>query len=312
MQNETGCIYKTIRFRRIVSGGGRSRLYVHHKYFRMKIDLPENIRLTNPERYILTIGIGSGRFSFFLYNPVEDGSFFYFPGEKFEKEEAFSQFKECFYENDFFGLPFRKIYLMNYSRSYTYVPSLIYEKDSKNDFRDFLFSEKESNRKIILEQPLAISQLVILHSLEEALYDFFQRSFIQPKFVHYSSPFISYFQTRSKINPRHQLIVNFTAEGIDLFCFRQGNFILGNHFACPQSEDAIYYILFTWKQLQLDQMKDFIYISGNTETKKQAIEKLKTYIHNIIPVNITPEAHFEGIRTNNVPFEILASTLCEL
>jgi hypothetical protein len=59
-------------------------------------------------------------------------------------------------------------------------------------------------------------------------------------------------------------------------------------------------------------LKDLLHIAGNPASKKELPEQLKEYIHNIVPVNIVPEAHFERIDTRNIPFELAALTLCEL
>lgn len=276
----------------------------------MKINLPENINLAQAGRYILTICIRPEGFSFSLYNPVENGSFFFREIENEDHKGTLSNFREYFYQNDFWTLPFRKIFLMDYTSCFTYVPSLICEENSSRDFMSFLFTEKTGEKTMC--QRLMLSDLTILYQLEEANYEFFHRTFVGIRFIHYTSPFIAYFHERSKITRRSQMIINLSFAGMDIFCFREGKFLLGNRFKFAQWSDALYYILFSWKQLKLDQLTDFLYVTGEKELKKEAIESLKLYIYNIIPVNITPEAHFEGIDMGSIPFELTALTLCEL
>jgi hypothetical protein len=274
----------------------------------MKINLPENIDLAHPERYMLAIYIRPDRFSFSLYNPVDDGSYFYQTFDNDQHADAFSNFKEVFFENDFFTLSFRKIRLVNHTSVFTYIPDLIYEDKHKKDYINFLFSE---NTGKFLSHSLQ-SGITILHQIPDEIYNFFARTFVNPEFIHHSASLIAYFQEKSnRVNAR-QMIVNKNGKEMDILCFSHGKFLLGNHFHCEQLQDAVYYILFIWKQLKFDQLKDLLHIAGDTASKKELPEPLKEYIYNIVPVNIVPEAHFDRVDTRNIPFELAALTLCEL
>jgi hypothetical protein len=275
----------------------------------MKIKLPDNINLTQPERYILTIYIHPDKFSFSLYNPVEDSSYFYreISGEK--QTDAFSNLKNTFFENEFFSYAFRKIRIINHTPVFTYIPSIIYEEKHKKDYMKFLFSK---NTERTLSHSLSTAGITILHCLPETVYDFFVRSFFNPEFIHHTAPTIAYFRDRSNRVNAKQMIVNKNGQEMDIFCFERGTLLLGNHFTSNHAQDAVYYILFVWKQLAFDQLKDYLHIVGDVTSKKELLEQLKSYIHNVLPINIVPEAHFAQIDTRDIPFELAALTLCEL
>ncbi len=275
----------------------------------MNLILPDNINLEHPERYILTIRIHPEEYAFALYNPAEDGSYYYRTIDKSSSGYAFTCFKDFFFDHEWMTLPFRKTIVMNHTPEFTFIPSLIFEEKDKEAFMNFNFSE---SKMPVLSQKLRIPEITILHRMEEEVYEFFQRSFLSPVFVHHQSPLIVYFQEKSRTVNAHQLTVNVRENEIDILCFSRGEFILGNHFPCKQTSDAVYYILFIWKQLKLDQMKDFVLITGESSSKKILMEELKQYLRNIIPVNVTPEAHFAGVDIQSVPFELSALTLCEL
>jgi hypothetical protein len=275
----------------------------------MKIELPENIDLTHPDRYTLTFCICRDQFSFSLYNPMDDGSCFYKELDENKQADAFSGFKDTFFENDFFLLPFRKVRILNNTAVFTYIPDIMYQDKHKKDYLDFLFSEVKGK---ILSQSLPTTGITILHLLHEEIYNFFVRIYTNPEFIHHSAPLIAYFRELSNPVNAKQMIVNRNGNGIDIFCFSQGALLQGNHFPCNQIQDAIYYILFVWKQLQFDQKKDFLHLAGNSDSKKELSESLKPHIHNILPVNIVPETHFDQAEMQNIPFELAALSLCEL
>jgi hypothetical protein len=275
----------------------------------MKIQIPENIDLRHSERYILTIRIHPERFSFSLYNPIDDSSYFYYPIEKDKQSSAFSSFQDDFFDNEFFSLPYRKVNIINYTDVFTYIPALIFEEKDKATYMKFLFTENENK---ILHHEIKNQGITILHEMKEEIYEFFQRSFVNGQIIHHTASLIAYFWDKTPTVNRNKLIVNLQDNGLDILCFSHEHFLLGNHFDCRQIEDAVYYILFVWKQLKFDQLKDFAYITGDVASKKDLMEQLKAYIYNIIPINIIPEAHFSQIDTQIIPFEMACLSLCEL
>jgi len=267
----------------------------------MKLNLPENFDWDHPERYVLLIGVHPERFSFAIYDPTKECTSSYQQLGS-SQEDVFACFKEYFFEEPFFQQAFQKVYLLNYYPEFTYVPSLLFDEKYKEDALNALFSEKKKGR--ILEQLLKNRELIILHKLPEEIYDFFHRSFVNAEFVHYSSGILSYFQDQKNLASASQLVLNFRGKELDVFCFREGNFVLGNRYDCQEVNDALYYALFTWKQLKLDQLTDYLYLVGNEKQKEEAEEKLKFYIQNVVSASVFPE--------QDVPFEFLTLNRCEI
>lgn len=278
-------------------------------YSKMKILLPEHIDLNRPERYIFTIEVLPESFAFSVYNPVDDGSYYYHSLEKEGKAFTLDDFKDVYFDNEFFSLPFRKTYILNNTGVFTFVPSLVFEEQHKATYMGFLFSKKKGK---LLHQPLSFIGATIIHEMDNATYEFMLRSFPAAIFSHHTAPLLAYFKEKIRTVNAGRMAVNFNERGMDVLCFQHDSLLLANHFGITHLNNALYYILFIWKQLKFDQMKDFIYIAGATKHKKELMEELKEYIHNIIPVNIVPEAHFDRIDTGSIPFELASLSLCEL
>jgi len=274
----------------------------------MKIEIPKHIDLSHPERYILTFAIEKEKIGFSIYSPIENGSFFYYAPKKFPTANLLSGFQEMLFDNEFLTLPFRKVYALNRTEAFTFVPSILFKEEDIPSYMDFLFDKNEK----VLHHALPFYDFTTLHSIDKELYGFLQRSYVTLTFIHHSAPILSYIKLRLKTVNANKMLINVTDEGIDMFCFSRDTFVLGNHFSCKEESDAVYYILYTWKQLSFDQTKDFFYITGHLERRKNIMEALKDYVHHIIPLNIIPEAHFEQIEVGNVPFELTSLTLCEL
>jgi hypothetical protein len=266
----------------------------------MEIHIPEHIDLTRSEQYILIIGVHPERFSFFLYHPEENTSFYYrIPEEK--SSGAFACFQTVFFDHPFFTLTFKQTFLLNYTPAFTCIPNLLFEEKDKETYMRFLFKDTGKIVCQSLQQP----DLTILHEMPEEVFRFFQRSFtgIQP--VHPIGALITYFQGESQAVNHKRMIVNPYEKGVDILCFSGNDLLLCNHFACLQPSDAVYYILNTWKQLNFDQLNDSLFLTGNTGHLQ---EKLQPYIRAILPVTI-PEKHGMPAEFPDVPFEIFALSL---
>ena len=270
----------------------------------MNTIFPEDLNIKHPEQSILAIYIAPEHFSFSLHGPEEKGSFLYKEISGEDQADAFTAFKDVFFNNPFFSLPFRKVWIMNRTPNFIFVPDSFYKDEYKEDFIQFLFSNQQGMTVTDSVPPAGVK---VLYQLPEDVYQFMLRSFSEPEFIHFSTPVISYFIKNSKNVNVRQMVVNLREKGLDIFCFSKETFLLGNYFPCGGLQDALYYILFTWKQLKLNQLDDCLHIIGNTAFKKELIDKLALYFQQIL----FPEIYFESVETDCIPFELIALSTCE-
>ena len=260
-------------------------------------------KIDNPERLTLTIYAGTENFSFSLYDPKETGSYFYKELTGENQTDAFAAFKDVFFDNAFFSLPFGKVWIMYRTPIFTFIPNAIYEEKSKEDFLQFQFPE---NQGVTLNNVISYTGISVIYKMPEDVHRFMLLSFAKPEFIHYSAPFISYFLEKVKNVNNRRMVVNLQKKGLDIFCFSGETFLLGNYFKCSNLEEAVYYILYTWKQLEFNQLDDFLHITGNSVFREELNNKLLLYIKNIYSLSIFPEIYFEGINTDHIPFELAA------
>jgi hypothetical protein len=246
----------------------------------MEIQIPENIDLSRSEQYILAIEVRQEQFAFSLYHPDEKQEYFYYriPVEK--PEDAFSGFRNAFFDNTFFTLSFKKTIIINYTPVFTYIPNPVFDEKDKEAYLHFLFTDVTGK---ILCQTLHNPDITILHALPEEIYSFLQRSFTDAQIIHQTAALMAYFQQREAGVTGNRMIIRHQGKEMDVLCFSQNNLVLSNHFGCPQENDAVYYVLYIWKQLKFNQLSDFIYLADENGDLQQ---KLKKYIRHLIPVEI--------------------------
>ena len=275
----------------------------------MSMNFPDETIIGNPARSNLVIYTGPGYFSYSIFDKNRKGSFFYEELPNEGRTDAFSIFKKTFYNNHFFSLPFRKVLFMYRTPVFTFVPNAIYEEKYKEDFLKFHFPE---NHGIAINHNILNTGVNVLYQVPEDVCRFVLKSFGKTEFFHHSEPLITYFSDKSKNTYNSRMVVNIEEYGMDILCFSRETFLLGNYFQFDGLSEALYYILFIWKQLQFNQISDSLFITGSASFKDELISRLAFYIEQINHLYIPYAIHFEGIDPGRTPFELAALSACVL
>ena len=99
---------------------------------------------------------------------------------------------------------------------------------------------------------------------------------------------------------------------MEVFCFDKGNLLLINSFPCKQTTDRVYYLLYIWQQLNYNQEKDELHLTGKLEDKEELLKELRNYLRQVFVIN--PKAEFnrsEISKIEEIPFDMQTLLLCE-
>jgi len=273
------------------------------------IDIFPDKKIDNPERLTLIVYLGTEYLSLAFYDPDERGSFFHQELTLDNQTDTLIFLKEVFSNKSFFSLPFGKVWIMYNNPVFTFVPDSIYEEKYGKDLLKFQFL---NNQGIVLNNIISNTGIRVIYRMPDDIYQLILNTFAKPVFIHYSVSFISYFLEKVKNINNRRMVVNLCENGLDIFCFSGESLLLGNYFQCKDESEALYYILFTCKQLQFNQLNDYLHITGESIFKNKLIENLELYLKRIYLLDIPPAYHFEGIETSKIPFELAAISICGL
>ena len=98
-----------------------------------------------------------------------------------------------------------------------------------------------------------------------------------------------YYQSGSK----RRLFTYFHDKAVDIFCFEQHRIRFANSFQVTHAHDALYYTLFTWKQLGMNVSEDELHVLGNMPHEDWLMERYKAYVKN---VNINGNARKDDLK----------------
>lgn len=275
----------------------------------MSISVPDTLTVNNSDKYIMSIRLCPDGFSFVAYNPSEAGSFFY-REQLFERNTSFTDnFKSSFFENEVFSYPFKRTYIVCASSPYTLVPQKLFDAQEAGRYMRFNFSTPQPK---CLWDTVKEAGIAVVFGAEEKLYEFCCRSFPAPRFMHAVSPLLSYWTKAGATTSGNRMYVNLYAKRLDIFCFRQGVLLFANTFGYEHIHDILYYILYIWKEQDLSQLTDRLFISGTPDMRMQLMTVLRKYIRNVAPAEAPSEAYLLGSEAVYAPLDLLIVSSCEL
>ncbi len=274
----------------------------------MTISIPDTLNVSNSEKYILSIRLRSDGLSFSVYNPQETGSLFYRECDFGRTPSFMDNLKDFFFENELLSYSFKKTYILCESAPYTIVPEKIIEEGKAKEFLNFTSSRPSSRT---LTNTLQNTPAAIVFGIEEEIYEFCCRSLLTPSFIHSLTPLLSYWRKISLENSRKQLFTHIHGKQLDIACFEKGSLVFINTFQFEHVNDILYYILYVWRQLELDQQNDPLHISGKADLRIRITETLHTYIRYVMATNMPSEVYLWGAEAIQAPLDLLTLLICE-
>ncbi len=124
--------------------------------------------------------------------------------------------------------------------------------------------------------------------------------------IHLMSPVWKYLHTRSFTGHRQKMYGYFHDKQLEIFSFQQNRFKFCNNFDVTQGSDALYFLLYVWKQLNLQPEYDELHLVGDIPEHDQVLEELKRYLQNAYVINPTAEFNrAPATQFDDMPFDLM-------
>lgn len=123
-------------------------------------------------------------------------------------------------------------------------------------------------------------------------------------------PVWDYLHHRSFVGNHRKLYAYFHDNVLELFSFERNRFVFSNRYEARHTKDAVYFILFVWKQLALDQLRDELFLVGDIPDKDSLLATLRTYVSVVIVIN--PSASFNRApltQIKGITFDLITTYL---
>lgn len=271
-------------------------------------EAPDTLTYDNAEDFIVYLRLLPSGLTFSGYRPGEKGSFFHIESA-FDRSRPYLQaLQEYCFTHEFMTFSFKKTYILPVLSPYTLVPSPVYDSKKRKELLAFAYAKAVGKA---LHNEWKENQVEIVFSMDQPVYEFCCRTFLNPGFIHPVYPQLTLWKKQSLACLPKQMYVSLQRKGLDIACYDRGQLLFCNAFRGDDINDILFYILTVWKQAGMDSLGDQLRLTGDMTRCSQITEALHHYLQYIAQVEIPPQVFSYGDRLAQAPFDLIAATVRE-
>ena len=185
------------------------------------------------------------------------------------------------------------------------VPIEQFEEENINDLYAYTFAPSQEPRKILFNV-LPDLKAVCLFPINKDLYGVLNDRYADVQFIHALTPVWRHMHQRSFTGHFNKLYASFHGRQLCLFAFQQNRFKFCNSFDAAHAHDALYYLLYVWKQLRLEREHDELHILGDIPEQEWLLQELKRFLQNAYLINA--KAEFQdapATKIKGMPYDLI-------
>lgn len=235
-----------------------------------------NLNSKNTDNYIMTIQHSLDGLSFVVFDTAENKFIALKHYHTTEKNISLETLLLELQEKESLNFDeFKNVNILIDNNNNTFVPKDYFQEETKEDYMSLL-NIKHSNN--ISTDDIAEHNIVNVYSYDDKL-NFLNNNI---KVYHSSSILIKkLLKEFSGRNPETRAFVNVKNNSYELIIINNDKLVFHNYFNFNTKEDFLYFILFTFDQLNIDNESIPLYFMGFIEEKSTLVELCSRYIRNI-------------------------------
>ncbi|MDD3037069.1 DUF3822 family protein [Bacteroides sp.] len=251
------------------------------------------IDLTKSKQYTLSIRLSTDGFSFSIYNPINEDSLSLIEKEVDSSLSLTANLKNIFQESDFLSCSYKRINIIMPSKRFTIVPLDFFDEEQS----ELLFYHNHTKREneTIIYNILKKNNIVSIFGIDKSAYAFLNEQCPEARFYSQVTPLIDYLSIKSRLGNSKKMYASLRKDAIDIYCFERGHLLLVNSFSCTHTEDRIYYLLYIWKQMEFNQERDELHLTGTLSDKETLVNGLKKFILQVFIMNPASNIDIQAI-----------------
>ena len=185
------------------------------------------------------------------------------------------------------------------------VPVSIFREEDQEALYRHAFTGQE--QQVVMHSVLSELNSVAVFSVNKDFRTVIADAFSHVRFMPVATPVWLHMHQRSYTGPRSKLFGYFHDKRMEVFCFAQNRFKFCNSFAVNNANDALYYLLYVWKQLSLDARHDELYLAGDTPDEEALMEEVQKFVKRVF--HIYPSGEFNRspvTQIDGMPYDLMA------
>jgi len=208
--------------------------------------------------------------------------------------------------------PFKKVVIIYVSRSYEFIPSLLFDPSKRIEYMNFVTSVNDDDK--VLYDSLPKLNLYNVFSLPAKLEKQLGNTFKSYKMIHYASALLlNVYPKLVDKSIKTQLFLNVQHNTFDLVVFNNGDFSYFNTFKFATDEDLIYYFFYVIDKLKLGLNDVSLKILGEVRNESTISRDIKKYIRDVSFVSRNSDFNYIDV-FDDIPshyfYNLLNAHLC--
>ena len=259
--------------------------------------------ITMNHRTRLVIRISKQSLSFAAVQPSEETTFSFEPYTVKSGISMAANIREAFRNVDLLAKQWDRVMVVADTEALL-IPIDEYQQEDQETLYHHAFTHHQGDK--ILSTVLPSLSAVMLYSMNKDLLQVIEDHFPDVRYTHVCASVWQHFHRRSFTGMNRKLYGYFHDKKVDIFAFTQNRFRFYNRFDTNNPQDAVYFLLYVWKQLGMDQQKDELYICGQLPEEQTLIENLQKYLRKAYTVN--PSAEFNRApltQIKGMPYDLI-------
>lgn len=249
--------------------------------------ITDKIDFNKSEQYILSIRLSTDGFSFSIYNPIRDS----FVLTRYQETETglsiTANMRKAFKELDFLSYTYKQTNVVLVNKRFTLIPLELFVADQAATYFYYNFSPKEN--ETVLYDILPRSGAAILYAIDKSLYQLLREQYQKVQFHSSVTAMAEHFAVKSRLGSDKKMYVHLRNELIEVYAYERGHLMLLNTYTCGNKADRMYYMLYAWKQLAMNQLTDELCLMGNDDDKAELTEEAGRFIQHVTSLHSVPE-----------------------
>ena len=185
------------------------------------------------------------------------------------------------------------------------VPAEEFDESAVDEQYRHAFTRVE--QRVVMYTVLADLNAVAVFAMPKDLRTVLTDAFESVRFVAALTPLWNHLNKRSYTGQRGKLFAYFHEKRLELFSFQQNRFRFSNSFDASRSKDAVFFIAYVWKELQMDAEADELHLMGDISDEETVTTELRAFLKKVLVVN--PSADFNQhpvTKVKGIPFDLQA------
>lgn len=245
------------------------------------------------EQYTLSIRLSTDGFSFSVFNPMGDGELSFFDREVDEGLSLTANLKQTFREVEWLSRSYRRVNILMADKRFAFIPLEFFEDEQAEIV--FYHNHPKRENELVQYNILHKNNIVVLFGMDKSACTFMREQYPDAKFYSQASSFIEFFSMKSRLGNCRKMYVHLRKDAIDVYGYERGRLLLANSFACKETADRIYYLLYIWKQLGFEQERDELHLTGALHDKEQLLPELRKFIRQVFIMNPATNLDLQAI-----------------